>query len=114
MKYEKTAGAVKTEELAVYRGKWADCIANFGAKESIAALMDVLARPHALAESGHTRAYQLLTEEFDRQLVSCMWCNTGDPVWDQWTEIPKGREMRAAYDRFHPLSTQRRRKRDDQ
>ena len=113
-KYEKTAGSVKLDELVVYREKWADCIACFGAKESIAALMDVLVRPHALAEGGRTRAYQLLVEEFDHQLVSCMWCNTGDPVWDGLANgKQKNREMRAAYDRFHPLSTQRRRNRDD-
>ena len=113
-KYEKTAGSVKLDELVVYREKWADCIACFGAKESIAALMDVLVRPHALAEGRRTRAYQLLVEEFDHQLVSCMWCNTGDPVWDGLANgKQKNREMRAAYDRFHPLSTQRRRNRDD-
>ena len=107
-------GCADRQRLEKFAAEWAVCLKLYGAKESTAALLDVLLRPHALADQMQKRSYQTLAEDFAEQLVYCTWCQDFDPVWDQQAEgLRKNREMRAAYDRFHLLSTQRRRNRDN-
>lgn len=111
---EKAGGCVDRKRLEAFAAEWAACLKRYGAKESTLALFDVLLRPHALADRTQRRAYQTLVEDFSQRLVYCMWCQNFDPVWDRYiNENRNSRAMCAAYDRFHPLSTQRRRNRDN-
>lgn len=108
-KCEQVAGTVRMAPLARFQTEWNTYFSLYGVREGAAVVIEALMRPHALSDAEQKRAYQTLVTEYEAQLVSCIWMRKGDPVWDQQNENEgKVRQERAAYNRFRPLSTQRR------
>lgn len=113
-KCEKVAGLIREDLLLSMRAKVDAIFVRYGPKTGVAMIFEVMLSPHALADQSQQKAYQAIVTEFEKQLVSCIWIYTDDPGWDQRLNGErKGRMQRASYDRFHPLSTQRRRSRED-
>ena len=109
-KYERIAGTVQQEMLSSLTARWTAYLREYGAGEGVATVFDALFRTHSLAEKAQLCAYQALVEIYVERLVSCIWMQKDDPVWDLgYSEERKGRMRGVAYHRFRPLSTQRRR-----
>ncbi|MBR6787838.1 MAG: hypothetical protein IKM26_07935 [Clostridia bacterium] len=114
-KCEQVAGRVQTERLSHFQAEWNEYFSLFGVREGAAMVMEALMRPHALSEPEQKRAYQTLVTEYEAQLVSCIWMRKDDPVWDrQDINECKKRQGKTVYNRFRPLSTQRRQTHDHQ
>lgn len=113
-KHEKIFGPVDAQKLQQLKAQWTAYLAAYGAKEGVETVFDALFRTHSLFEPKQVRAYQQLVEAHAEELVSCIWMQEDDPVWDMgYSERRKGRIRGAVYSRFRPLSTQRRRYGDD-
>ena len=105
---ERVAGQVDQNKLQELISRIENLFLLYGARETIWLLAEGVMRPHALAETDGSRAYQLLAEEYDRRLQGALWGDSAMPVWDlrfggeRW-----GRLRKKQYDRFHPLSGQK-------
>ncbi|MBR5231303.1 MAG: hypothetical protein IKW00_03535 [Clostridia bacterium] len=106
---QSTAGALRTDRLYALRAALLDLYIHHGPKETLRALLHMLIQPHSLAEKNEMSAYQGIVTEYARQLISCIWLCAAEPVWDRAADKTQApRESLRAYDRFRPLSAQRR------
>lgn len=112
-KCEKVAGMIREDKLQSLRGELDALNLQYGSRAVVAMIFEVMLRPHALADKQQQKAYQAIVTEFDKQLVSCMWVYTQQPIWDQRFEGERKDRERRVYDRFHSLSSQRRQNRED-
>lgn len=112
-KCENVAGLIREDVLQDLRSGIDALFTQHGPKAGMAIIFEVMLRPHALADKTQQKAYQAIVTEFEKQLISCMWVYHEPPVWDQRFEGERKDRGRQTYDRFHPLSSQRRRNCED-
>ena len=106
-KHQSTAGALNTDRLTQLHRSLIDLYTHYGPRETLRALISVLMQPHSLAEKNEMAAYQSIVTQYSDQLISCMWLCAAEPVWDT-AAAHAPRQTPRPYDRFHPLSAQRR------
>ena len=112
-KCEQVAGSVSAEKLAEFQLAWAQYFAQHGIREGAGMVLEALTRSHSLADENQKRAYQMLVNEHAEKLVSCIWMQEGNPVWDQRFDGERKDRTRSEFNRLRPLSTLRRRNCDD-
>jgi len=107
--YQSTAGTLRTDRIDVLRASLTNLYIHHGPKATLRTLTNLLMQSHSLSEKNEAAAYQSIVTEYADQLISCMWLCAPEPVWDAATDKAKSpRAEIRPYDRFHPLSTQKR------
>lgn len=112
-KCEKVAGLIREDILQDLRAGVDALFTQYAPGAAVKMIFEVMLRPHALADKQQQKAYQAIVTDFEQQLVSCMWVYSEQPVWDQRFEGERKDRERRAYNRFYPLSLQRRRNYED-
>ncbi len=112
-KCEQVAGGISAEKLAEFQLSWAQYFSRHGIREGAGMVLEALIRPHSLSDENQKRAYQTLVNEYAEKLVSCIWMQKGNPVWDERFDDERKDRTRSDYNRFRPFSTLRRRNCDD-
>lgn len=107
-KCEKVIGHLNAEKYGRQRLMIEKLFALHTPADCVSMLVECMTRPHALAERGGARAYQLLVREYTRLLAVSLWIAGETPVWDaKFSGERKGRRRKKPYNRFRPLSGQR-------
>ena len=107
-RYTACFGELDQQALERYTQWLQSLFARYGMRETLARLPDALHMPHMLYRPDTLCAYDVISGAAPRRLLPALWSGDEAPVWDQRPIRQPVPARRPAYDRFHPLSGQRR------
>ena len=107
-RYAACFGEMDMQQMERYTRWLQSLFARYGMRETLSRLPDALHMPHMLYRIDTLCAYDVISGAAPRRLLPALWSGDESPVWDQRPPRPPAPVHRPAYDRFHPLSGQRR------
>ena len=107
-RYAACFGEMDMQQLERYTRWLQSLFARYGMRETLSRLPDALHMPHMLYRIDTLCAYDVISGAAPRRLLPALWSGDESPVWDQRPPRAPAPVRRPAYDRFHPLSGQRR------
>ena len=107
-RYAACFGEMDMQQMERYTRWLQSLFARYGMRETLSRLPDALHMPHMLYRIDTLCAYDVISGAAPRRLLPALWSGDESPVWDQRPPRAPAPVHRPAYDRFHPLSGQRR------
>ena len=107
-RYAACFGEMDMQQMERYTRWLQSLFARYGMRETLSRLPDALHMPHMLYRIDTLCAYDVISGAAPRRLLPALWSGDESPVWDQRPPRAPAPVRRPAYDRFHPLSGQRR------
>ena len=107
-RYAACFGEMDMQQMERYTRGLQSLFARYGMRETLSRLPDALHMPHMLYRIDTLCAYDVISGAAPRRLLPALWSGDESPVWDQRPPRAPAPVRMPAYDRFHPLSGQRR------